>query len=61
VPNRQGFLDAVWALAPFANHAAFVAQVQQVCTTWRGRGQLSQAEETAVLNAARAAEPDLRP
>jgi DUF1680 family protein len=61
VPNRQGFLDTVWSLAPFANHAAFVARVQQVCTTWRGRGQLSAAEETAVLNAARAAEPDLRP
>jgi uncharacterized protein len=61
VPNRQGFLDEVWARAPFADHAAFVARVQQVCTTWRGRGQLSQSEETAVLNAARAAEPDLRP
>jgi uncharacterized protein len=61
VPNRQGFLDEVWSRAPFANHAAFVARVQEVCTTWIGRGQLSQAEQTAVLNAARAAEPDLRP
>ncbi len=61
VPNRQGFLDSVWAQAPFADHAAFVARVQQVCTTWRSRGLLSQTEQTAVLNAARAAEPDMRP
>jgi uncharacterized protein len=61
VPNRQNFLDEVWAQAPFANHTAFVARVQRVCTTWRSRGQLSAAEETAVLTAARAAEPDLRP
>jgi hypothetical protein len=59
VPNREGFLDAVWARAPFADHAAFVAQVQQVATTWRGRGLLSAAEQTSVLTAARAAEPDL--
>ncbi len=65
VPNRvsggQGFLDAVWSQAPFADHAAFLAHVQQVSTTWRGRGLLSQTEQTAVLNAAQAAEPDLRP
>ncbi|GAA0926795.1 beta-L-arabinofuranosidase domain-containing protein [Virgisporangium aurantiacum] len=61
VPNREGFLDAVWARAPFADHPAFVAQVQQVTTTWRGRGLLSAAEQTSVLTAARAAEPDLRP
>jgi len=65
VPNRvssgQSFLDAVWVRAPFANHAAFMTQVQQVCTTWRSRGLLSQSEQTAVLNAAQAAEPDLRP
>jgi DUF1680 family protein len=61
VPNRQGFLDEVWAQAPFPDHPAFLARVQQVCTTWRGRGLLSQSEQTTVLNAARAAEPDLRP
>jgi len=65
VPNRlsgtQSFLDAVWSGAPFADHPTFVARVQQVSTTWRGRGLLSQSEQTAVLNAARAAEPDLRP
>jgi hypothetical protein len=61
VPNRQGFLDTVWARAPFPDHPTFLAHVQQVCTTWRGRGLLSQTEQTAVLNAARAAEPDLRP
>ncbi len=65
VPNRlsgtQSFLDAVWATAPFANHTAFMTQVQQVAGTWRTRGLLSQTEQTAVLNAAQAAEPDLRP
>ena len=65
VPNRvsggQSFLDAVWSQAPFADHPAFMARVQQVSTTWRNSGLLSQSEQTAVLNAAQAAEPDLRP
>jgi hypothetical protein len=65
VPNRlsgtQSFLDAVWATAPFASHTAFMTQVQSVSATWRSRGLLSQTEQTAVVNAAQAAEPDLRP
>jgi uncharacterized protein len=59
VQNRQGFLDAVWARAPFATHAAFLGQVQQVCATWQGRGLLSTSERTAVENAARAAQPEI--
>ncbi|HEX6685277.1 MAG TPA: beta-L-arabinofuranosidase domain-containing protein [Candidatus Limnocylindrales bacterium] len=65
VPNRvsggQSFLDAVWTGAPFANHSAFVTRVQSTSATWRSRGLLSASEQTAVLNAAQAAEPDLRP
>lgn len=65
VPNRvssgQSFLDAVWAGAPFASHPAFLTQVQNVSNTWRTRGLLSQSEQTSVVNAATAAEPDLRP
>jgi hypothetical protein len=59
VPNRQNFLDTVWARAPFPNHAAFLTQVQQTCASWRSRGLLSASEQTQVLNAARAAEPEL--
>jgi DUF1680 family protein len=65
VPNRlsgtQSFLDAVWAMAPFASHAAFMTQVQSVGNTWRSRGLLSTSEQTAVNNAAQAAAPDLQP
>ncbi|GIH05457.1 hypothetical protein Rhe02_35240 [Rhizocola hellebori] len=65
VPNRlsgtQTFLDAVWVAAPFASHAAFMTQVTNVGNTWRSRGLLSTTEQTAVTNAAQAAEPDLRP
>jgi hypothetical protein len=64
VPNRvsgtQSFLDAVWAGAPFASHAAFMTRVQSVATTWRNSGLLSQTEQTSVVNAAQAAASDLQ-
>lgn len=65
VPNRvsgtQSFLDAVWAGAPFAGHAAFMTRVQSTATTWRNSGLLSASEQTSVINAAQAAAPDLQP
>jgi len=53
------FLDAVWAGAPFADHARFTASVERVATEWRGAGRMSAADESAIVQAARRAEKDL--
>ena len=53
------FLDAVWAGAPFANHDRFVAAVEGTAAEWRTAGRLAQAEQTAIVQAARRAEKDL--
>ncbi len=54
-------LDTIWDSAPFESHARFLATVERILGTWTGRGDLTRAEGTAVLDAARRAEADLRP
>jgi uncharacterized protein len=67
VPNYEEseggdtFLDHVWAQAPFKNHGEFMAAVTAVSRDWQQRGLLSRRERTAVIEAADAAEADLRP
>ncbi|MEJ3749928.1 beta-L-arabinofuranosidase domain-containing protein [Actinomycetes bacterium KLBMP 9797] len=61
VPNREALLDTVWAPAPFADHAAFMARVRTVTTQWQQRGLLTTTERDRVITAAQSAEPDLRP
>jgi hypothetical protein len=53
------FLDAVWAGAPFADHGRFVAAVERTASEWRTAGKLTEAEQSAILQAARRAERDL--
>jgi hypothetical protein len=60
--TREGgvsFLDAVWAGAPFADHAKFMAAVERTASEWRSAGQLTDAEQTSIVEAARRAERDL--
>ncbi|MEV0381640.1 beta-L-arabinofuranosidase domain-containing protein [Nonomuraea sp. NPDC050643] len=57
VPNRARtdsvtFLDAVWALAPFADQARFVSAVSRTADDWMRAGLLSLAERNAVMSAA---------
>jgi len=54
------FLDTVWDLAPFADHAAFVATVERVAGEWQAAGTFTAAQGSAVGDAARRAEADLR-
>ena len=65
VPNRdQGdgstFLDQVWADAPFRDQHKFEDAVRKVARDASRRGLLTKEEEKSVLDAAHAAEPDLR-
>jgi hypothetical protein len=53
------FLDAVWSGAPFADHAKFMAAVERTASEWRSAGQLTEAEQTSIVAAARRAERDL--
>jgi DUF1680 family protein len=53
------FLDAVWAGAPFVNHARFVAAVERTAAEWRTAGKLTEAEKSAIVQAARRAARDL--
>jgi DUF1680 family protein len=53
------FLDAVWAGAPFANHARFVATVERTAAEWRAAGRMTAAEQRTVTQAAQRAERDL--
>jgi len=53
------FLDAVWAGAPFADHGRFMQAVERAAADWRTSGQLTQAEQSAVVQAARRAEREL--
>ncbi len=64
VPNAKRddgvtFLDAVWAGAPFADHGRFVSAVERVAAEWRAAGRLTDAAQSAVVQAARQAERDL--
>jgi len=65
VPNASGpdggtFLDAVWARAPFQDHEALLAAVETIAGEWVGQGALTDAQQGAILDAARRAEEDLR-
>jgi len=65
IPNAAGvggltFLDTVWDQAPFADHEAFVETVERVAREWQGAGSFTAAQQTAVVDAARRAEADLR-
>ena len=53
------FLDAVWARAPFADHARFVAAVERVGSEWRTAGRISAEEAETITQAARRAEGSL--
>jgi DUF1680 family protein len=64
VANAKGetgatFLDAVWAGAPFANHAAFVSAVERVAADWGRAGKLSATDQSTVVEAARRAQASL--
>ncbi len=66
VANRdQGdgstFLDEVWAAAPFRDQRAFEETVRRVARDSSRAGLLTKDEEKAIVDAAHAAEPDLRP
>ena len=52
-------LDAVWAGAPFADHARFMTAVERAATEWRTAGRLTETEQSAIVQAARRAERDL--
>ncbi|HZD04639.1 MAG TPA: hypothetical protein VE173_06970, partial [Longimicrobiales bacterium] len=54
------FLDVVWDEAPFRDHEAFVATVERVAGEWREEGRFSEQERSAVTDAARRAEAELR-
>jgi DUF1680 family protein len=58
--DGRSFLDAVWAEAPFDDHAEFVSTVERVATEWGGAGALSEHEATTITETARSAEEDLR-
>ena len=53
------FLDAVWTGAPFADHGRFMAAVERIAGEWREAGRLTEAEQSAVVQAARRAEREL--
>jgi hypothetical protein len=53
------FLDVVWDRAPFADHARFVAAVEEEAAAWREAGRYGPEESAAVVAAARRAEADL--
>jgi DUF1680 family protein len=53
-------LDAIWAEAPFADHATFVQTVERVSTEWQGDGRLTGSQRDAIVSAAGKAEADLR-
>jgi len=53
------FLDAVWAGAPFQDHSTFMAAVERTASEWRSAGQLTDAEQRSIVEAARRAERDL--
>jgi len=53
-------LDAIWAEAPFADHATFVRTVERVSTEWQGEGKLTGSQRDAIVSAAGKAEADLR-
>ena len=64
VPNTKRedgvtFLDAVWAGAPFASHARFMAAVERTAAEWRSAGRATEAEQRAIVRAARRAERDV--
>ena len=64
VPNSKRddgvtFLDAVWAGAPFADHARFMAAVDRTATEWRSANRITPAEQGTIVQAARRAEQDL--
>jgi hypothetical protein len=54
------FLDRVWEEAPFKNHRQFSATVDRVSRDWQRSGLHTQDQRAAILDAARAAEKDLR-
>lgn len=62
VPNRARangltFLDVLWAQAPFATSAAFVAAVRALADAWGTEGLFSGGERDAVVAAAVRADP----
>jgi DUF1680 family protein len=59
VPNREGFLDAVWGRAPFADFAAFRKAVTSLSASWVSQGFFTRDERAAIVAAADAAELDL--
>lgn len=64
VPNTKRddgmtFLDVVWAGAPFASHGRFMAAVERTAAEWRAAGRVTEAEQRAIVQAARRAERDL--
>ncbi len=64
VPNTRRddgltLLDVVWDQAPFADHARFVAAVEEVAAAWEAAGLHGPEESAAVVDAARRAEADL--
>lgn len=54
------FLDTVWDEAPFQDHTAFMATVEQAAAEWERRGAFTGEERSAVVDAARSAESALR-
>jgi hypothetical protein len=59
-PDGRTFLDAVWRGAPFGGHQELLAALERVAEEWEGRGALTQQDRTAILEAARRAEAELR-
>ncbi len=62
-PAREGgvtLLDEVWAGAPFADHAAFVARVERISARWQDEEKLTPRARTAIVAAARRAERAMR-
>jgi len=53
------FMDAVWAGAPFADHAQFSTFVERTAAAWRVAGALSATDESAITQAARRAQGEL--
>jgi DUF1680 family protein len=58
--DRLTFLDVLWAEAPFANHARFMAVVTRVANEWEQAGRFTAQQHTAIVAAAGKAEADLR-
>jgi hypothetical protein len=52
VPNRDGFLDEVWARAPFRSHGRFVATVRGVSGRWAEDDRYTAEERAAIVTAA---------